>query len=236
MSFQVQGQGVARGRGRYLEGNSKFTLEILACREVKSGLKPPMFVVEFSVVASTVGTGASGTPVQPYRPGELVSWVSSVPPFPGGEVTQAKEINAFLLAAVGCTLAEFEDQAQALVDAATGVDNVLEGRVVECATVEAPKKTKPGEFFTYRNFSAHEYPAGEAPAPLAALLTRKGARAPQRPQAPAFPTPSTGTKVPPPPPDAPAEPWAELPTKYHRPPSAHAPKGEWWNGTAWQAK
>jgi hypothetical protein len=194
-----------------------------------------MFIVEFSVVSADVASGPSGVPVLPYRQGELCSHVISVPPFATGTQQQAEEINAFLLAAVGCSKDEYEPHAQALTDAATGVDNVLEGRVVECSTVEKPKKTKPGEFFTYRTFTPHAYAPGEEPAPLATLLARKGAKAPQRPAAPVYPM-TVNALPPPPPPTATVEPWATLPASYQRPGSAMHPKGEYWNGSAWLDK
>lgn len=237
MGFNVQGQGVARGRGRSLDGNSRFTLEVLACKEVRSGAKPPFFIAEFSVVSADVNRGASGKEVLPYRPGELVSIVIGVPPFPGGEKAQAEEINAFLYAVVGGDADAFLARAGEVCDAAISSANVLEGRVVECATLEKEMKTKPGQFFTYRNFSPHTYAEGEAPAGLDALLagTKKPAapaKPAQRPAAPAFPPPPPPTHTSADPP----EPWAGLPASYQRPPSAKAPRGEYWNGSAWLAK
>lgn len=235
MGFNVQGQGVARGRGRSLDGNSEFVLEIVCCKEVRSGAKPPFFIAEFTVISATVGKGVSGKEVLPYRPGELVSIVIGVPPFPGGEKAQAEEINAFLFSAVGGDLDAFTARAGEVCDAAISSNNVLEGRVVRCSTLEKEMRTKPGQFFTYRNFAPYTYPEGEAPATLDQLLSRSGAtpppaRAAQRPTAPAYP---------PPPDDAPppkGNPWDGLPASHVRPASAQHPKGSYWTGTAWASK
>lgn len=199
--------------------------------------KPPGFVMEFSVVSSEVAPGESKKAVLPYRPGELVSHVITVPPFKGGETQQAEEINAALLAIIGCDVGEYETHAQALYDAATGADNVLEGRIVECSTVEKEKKTKPGEFFTYRTFTAHAYSDADraALADVPALLGRKGAKAPQRPAAPTFPT-TGGHPLPPPPPEPTIAPWDTLPPAYHQAASASFPRGRWYDGKAWVSK
>jgi hypothetical protein len=256
-SFNVQGAGVARGRGRRLEGNSTFLLEILACKEVRSGSKPPMFIAEFSVVESHAQPGCDGKEVVPYRPGELVSWVCTVPPFQGGEKTQAEQINAFCFASVGGDRDAYLERAGELVDAATGVDNVLEGRVVRCSTVLAWQKNDKTKTFTHYNFEPYAYPEGETPATLAELLSRKSrpATAPKGAALPLPTKPATARFVvhsadeifaplpppppaepPPPPPPRAGNPWDLLPMSYQRPASAQFPRGSYWDGKAWLSK